>query len=893
MPAWLWRWVEGRLSAHLPPAQYATTLGDLMEDHARKRRAAGTVAAAWWLIRECRDVTNAYRTGRFPTSAESRFPRMPNLHLPETRLALRRIRRRPGAAVASIVTLATAFAAALATWVIIDSVLLTPIPAADDADRLLVVQERYTNRDGTPGRLGTHMLFSRLATLQASGVFADVTAIGRSTALVGDAARPVNKDIAFVPANFFYTLGVQLERGRGILPVDDRAGAPLVTVLTHKYWDAELDRNPDVLGKTISIGGTPATIVGIAPRSFHGVSLGDSPVLFVPVQTIYDVLGRMMDYLDRGAVDASPVSFFTMIGRLPAGRTGEQAQAALRTMTIDEGRTTFEALSMAEAALPAAARPDMGRFTRLLAATVGLLLLIGTLTVGLLVLIRSEARRDELAMCLALGASKARLVRGVLAESFCLSLGGLLLAVPLTIALLGAARTFELPGHVSIDWLAFTMDTRVVLLGLGVTVLATMVIGLVAGMVGVGGQIADVLRARSGATPRPSRRRTRQALIVAQVAVTMVLLVGTGLFARSVMAALRLNSTFAPAEVLTTNLSIRGFAYSAEQATRLFQHVRDGVAAYPAAGGVALRAAAGGMSGGGTVTFNGEPRKVPSMLAYVHIDEHYFSTIGLPLLSGRDFVASDTVDSELVGIVSESLGRFMAHGGDPIGMTIKETSRRRDQPFRDVRIIGVVPDLVTDVNVREPLAIYYTMRQKPGPTAPTLHVRSRLSHGVLAAEIRRLVDQVDSRVTPSAPVTLSEQMARQMAPQRFGAAVLGSLATVALILTLLGTFVIAETMAKAREREMGVRAALGASARHLGGLVVTETALLVGLGVAGGLGLTWLAASTVEALLYQTEPFDLPSLATATVGIFVLALLVSVRPALRAARVDVAALLRE
>lgn len=893
MPAWLWRWVEGRLSANLPPAQCATTLGDLMEDYSRKRSTAGTVAAAWRLIRECRDVTNAYRTGHFPTSAESRFPRMPNLHLPETRLALRRIRRQPGAAIASIVTLATAFAAALATWVIIDSVLLTPVPAAAHADRLLVVQERFRNQDGTPGRLSAHMTFSKLAPLRASGAFADVTAFGRMGALVGEAARPVSRDIAFIPANFFDALGIRLERGRGILPEDDRAGAPLVTVLSYKYWEADLGRDPEALGKTISIGGKPATIVGIAPRAFRGVNLAGTPVLFVPVQTVYDVQGRMMDYLDSGGSTGSPMSFFTMIGWLSAERTPDQTRAALGAITAYEGRATFETLSLAEAALPEAARPDMQQFTRLLAATVGLLLLIGTLTVGLLVLIRSEARREELAMCVALGASKARLVRGVLAESFCLSLGGLLLAVPLTIALLGAARTFELPGHVSIDWLAFTMDSRVVLLGLGVTVLATMVIGSVAGMVGVGGQIADVLRARSGATPRLSRRRTRQALIVAQVAVTMVLLVGTSLFARSVMAALRLNSTFAPAEVLTTNLSIRGFTYSAEQATRFFQHVRDGVAAYPAVDGVALRATAGGMSGGGTVTFNGEPREVPSMLAYVHIDEHYFSTIGLPLLRGRDFAAADTVDSELVGIVSQSLGRFMAQGGDPIGMTMKETSRRKDQPFRDVRIIGVVPDLVTDVNVLEPLAVYYTMRQKPGSTAPTLHVRSRLSHGVLAAEIRRLVDQIDSRVTPSTPVTLSEQMARQMEPQRFGAAVLGSLASVALILTLLGTFVIAETMARAREREMGVRAALGASARHLGGLVASETAMLVGLGVVGGLGLTWLAASTVEALLYQTEPFDLPSLATATVGILVLALLVSVRPALRAARVDVAALLRE
>jgi putative ABC transport system permease protein len=893
MAAWLWRWVEGRLHAHLPPAQCAATLGDLMEDYARKRTAAGSLAAAWWLIRECRDVSTVYRTGHYPSSHEHRGPRMPNLHLPETRLALRRIRRQPGAAIASIVTLATAFAAALATWVIIDSVLLSPVPAAAHADRLLVVQERRMNRDGTPGRLSGQLMYSRLAPLRASGAFTDVAAIGVFSALVGDPSRPISKSVAFVTPNFFDSLGIRL-RGRGIRPEDDSAGAPLVTVLTHRYWNTELDGDPDVLGKTISIGGKSATIVGVAPQGFRGVNLTDTPALFVPVQTIHDVLGNIMDFLNTGVKGTSPVSFLTMIGRLPEGGTPQRSATALSAWPADPRRGRFELITLAEAALPDAARPNMERFTRLLASTVALLLLIGTLTVGLLVLIRSESRREELAMCVALGASKGRLVRGVLAESLCLSMGGLLLSIPLTIALLGAARTFELPGRVSVEFLAFSVDARIVALAIATGLGAAVVIGLIAGLVGVGGQVAGVLRARSGATPRLSRRRTRQGLIVAQVAVTMVLLVGTGLFARSVMAALQLNAAYAPSHVLTTSLNLRGFNYTPEQSARFFEQVRDELARHPAVERAALRASEGAMSPGGKVTFNGEPREMPSLLPYVSVDEHYFGTIGLPILRGRDFSRADTPDAELVGIVSESLGRLIANGGDPIGMTMTEGSRRLDQPKPfDVRIVGVVPDLVTDVNALEPLAIYYTMRQKPGSGSRTLHLRSRQDHGVLAAEVRQLVERIDGRIAPSAPVTLADQIARQMAPQQFGAAVLGSLATVALILTLLGTFVIAETMAKAREREMGVRAALGASARHLGGLVVTETAVLVGLGIVGGLGLTWLAASTVEALLYQTEPFDLMSLSTAVAGVLVLALLVSVRPALRAARVDVAALLRE
>lgn len=215
---------------------------------------------------------------------------------------------------------------------------------------------------------------------------------------------------------------------------------------------------------------------------------------------------------------------------------------------------------------------------------------------------------------------------------------------------------------------------------------------------------------------------------------------------------------------------------------------------------------------------------MPSFLGYVHVDERYFDTVGLRILSGRDFSATDVEGAEPVGIVSESLARFIARGGNAVGMAITESSRRLARPGPDVvRIIGVVPDVVTNVNALEPLALYYTVRQKPGSESQGLHVRSRRPAADLAGDIRRVVKRIDGRVAPSESLTMRDLIARQMAPQQFGAAVLGALATVALLLTLLGTYVIAEAMAKARERELGVRAALGATARHLSGLIVGES----------------------------------------------------------------------
>ncbi len=890
MQSWLWRWVEWRLQQDLPPMQRLTTLGDLAEDFDAHLQASGRLRAELRLLRETRAVALAYRTRH--QQPHNRRPLVERLRLPETRLAIRRLAKQPAATLASVATLATAFAAALATWVLIDSVLLTPIQA-HRPDQLQVVGERYLNRDGTPGTLSTSHVFTAVDRVRSTGAFAEVAAIGLYGARIGDPSRLVAQEVAFITPNLFEVLGVRLATGPGFHAADDHEGAPLTAILSHRYWQTERGGAPDIVGQTIAINTGTATIVGVAPKGFRGIDLTSAPVLFLPVHTAYDVLGTDMDYLGFGR-SRSATSLFTFVGRLPDGRDAAQADTALRSLPALPRPTTLELLPLNVAALPEAARPNMHRFTRLLAATVCLLLLIGSLTVGLLVLVRSESRREELAMCLALGATKWRLVRGVLAESVVLSVCGLILAAPLTVALLSAARTFELPGRISVDLLRLHLDMPAILIGLTIAGLSTVIIGLVAGLVGVGGNIAELLRARTGATPRLSRRRTRQALVIAQVAVTMVLLVGTGLFARSVLAALSLNSAYGPENVVTTHLSLRGLPYAQADIDRFFTEVRDRLASGPTVVSAAFRADQAGMTRGGRVEFNGEEREVPSYLMYTVVDTHYFSTIGLPILHGRDFARTDTPTTPAVVIVSESLGRFVARGGDPLGMTVAEVFNRPGQPPATLRIIGVVPDVVTNVTVLEPLTLYYPMAQRaPASTSQTLYARTSMDAGLFAGELRRVVDQLDPRVAPTEAITLAERIARQMAPQRFGAAILGALALVALILTLLGTFVIAETMARARERELGVRAALGATARQLGGLIVHETVVLVGLGLAVGLGLTWLASSTVEALLYQVTPFDTPSLVIASAAMLVLALLVSARPALRATRVNVAALLRD
>jgi predicted permease len=809
----------------------------------------------------------------------------------ETSLALRRLRHRPATTLASVLTLAAAFAAALATWILIDGVLLTPLPV-QHPDQLFVVGARYQDRNGVPGPPSSTHLFPVLDKMRSTGAFARVTATGRMGFLVGDPNRKVSREVMFIDHDYFDVLGVKLAIGPGFRAEDDRAGAPLVTILSDRYWRSERNADRNVIGQQITIADQTATIVGVAPPGFRGLSLTDGAMLFVPAQTVYDIAGRAMDYLAMGLKGTSPMSWFTIVGRLESGRTGEQAAAILKALPVDRGRT-YDITPINTAAIPVAAQPNMQRFTRMLSATVALLLLIGSLTVGLLVLIRTEARREEFAMCLALGARRGQLVTGIIIESLLLTGAGLVASIPLTAALLSTAGTFELPGRISVGLLSSSVNVRLAGVAIAITLGSAVVIGLLASLVGISDNIADMLRARTGATPRLSRRRTRQSLVVAQVAVAVVLLVGTGLFARSLMAALRLNAGFDTSQLLVTEVSARGFGYDAERAERLFADLDQRVRVLPGVNATSTMTWAGGMGGGGTLRIDGQPRQFPSVVNFVRVDSRYFSTIGLRPIRGRDFSSDDHSSSELVGIVSESFGRQLANGGDPVGMTMTEPVNRVGRPAEVVRIVGVVPDVVTDVSILEPLTLYYSLAQRGPSTSRTFVTRTTADPVATGTAIRKIMSELDSRVSLPAIETMSDRIGRQMAPQRFGLSILGALATIALLLTLLGTYTIAETMARAREREMGVRAALGATGSQLGRLIVRETLWLVGLGLALGLGLTWLAAGTVRALLYQVEPLDTASLLSAAVLMLITALAVTARPVLRTARLNIATLLRD
>ena len=535
----------------------------------------------------------------------------------------------------------------------------------------------------------------------------------------------------------------------------------------------------------------------------------------------------------------------------------------------------------------------MRQFARLLAATVGLLLLIGCATVGMLLLVRTEARREEFAMCLALGASRFRLASGVALEGALLAVAGAVLALPVAWWVSRAISAFQFPGGVAIDPMELSLDFRALAVVASAAVFATLLITLAAGVFGFSADVGDALRSRAGATSRITRRRTRTVLVASQIAVALVLVAGAGLFARSLRAALSLNPGFETSRIVTVNVSLAQYEYTPARATAFFDDLRTRLTSNPAVRSVSFTASQGGF-GGAQFIIDGTPRPVSS-ISFTAIDHDYFATLGVGIFEGRGLSVNDTAQAPLVGIVSESFARFLADGDSAIGRRLTMPYRRPPAPAPVVEVVGVVPDVITSVTSLEPMVLYLPLAQSSMTDSMTKTMVLRASADADAGkrEVLSAFRQIDRSIPPGPMLTIDERLTRQMAPQQFGLVVLGALGIMAVLMTALGTYVLAESMAVMRIREMGIRAALGATAWQLSAIVLAETGRLVGLGLVVGSGIAWLGANTIRTLLFQVQPSDPATLTAVCVSILALALAVSLRPALRAARVDLGQVLRD
>lgn len=794
-------------------------------------------------------------------------------------LALRGLRRRPGFALAAILTLAVGIGANTAVYSIVQAVLQRPLPFRDP-ERLVLVWEWNKLRDRmrnvvNPGNY--------LEWRDRNTVFEQVAAFAPSAMNLSGEIEPERLRVGVVTANLFSTLGVAPSLGRGFLAEEAKAGSADVVVLGDGLWRRRFGGDPGVIGREILLDGRPHRVVGVMPSSFQ-VPPGSE--LWVRLTEEGPILRR-----GRGG------RFLVAVARLEAGVTVAQARANLEGIAaqlvaerpdFNTGWSVFVAPLHAD--LVREVRPAM----LVLFGAVLVLLLVACGNVANLLLVRGLARSREIAVRRALGAGAGRIAKQLLTESLVLAGAGgalgLLLAAWFKEALLAVV-----PAEIR-TLFAFRLDPGALAFALGLCVLSTLVFGLAPIIHATGPERFQALHEGSaGAGASRKRRRFANAVVAAEVALSIVLLVGASLLLRSFRRLAEEPKGFDPRGVLSLDLSLSGPRYADEGAVaRFYEQLIPRIAALPgvaAAGGMSWRPLSVGMATRFEVPDRPAPIPGHEPVADVRIvTPGLFRTLGIRLVAGRDFDERDTAGRPTVVVVNEALAREFWPGDSPLGRRIRMQMAGRTL---DAEIVGTVADVrLVGLEMAPRSQLYWPFAQAP-VTALSVLARTAGDPAQLAQPAKQAVASLDPGLPVADVMPLERVVGDALQQRRFTFGLLGSFALVAALLAGLGLFGVLSYSVRERRREWGIRLALGATRADVAGLVLRDGAHLVLLGGAAGLVAALALSGLLSRLLYQVSPRDPAAFLGVAVGVAFLALAAIALPAAQAARVAPAAALRE
>ncbi len=800
----------------------------------------------------------------------------------DVRYALRTLARTPAFTLAAVATLALGIGANSALFTVLQRALLARLPV-DEPDRLVQV---VTDR-GPDGINHNLSLPKAQALREGIAAFSGVAAHSAERLAAGFERGAEQVEGAVVSRGFFATFGVRLALGREFVAEEDTRGGPAVVVLSHALWRSRFGGREDVLGQTLTLNGQPFTIVGVAAAPFRGPVAGRSEALWIPVASV----GRVSDA--DFELSSPNASWLDVFARLAPGVTLEQARAAMALFDREQARAgrgrAAEHTRLIEASrgLTYAVNWLKGPLTFLF-ALVGLVLLLACTNVANLLIARAAGRRREVAIRLAVGAGRGRLVRQFMTESFLLAaVGG---AAALLVARWGADYLLAYESGTSggrLD-LATNLD-RVVI---GFTALLTLATGFAFGLLpALRASRPDVVPALKGAE-RPWQERLfglRGSLVVVQVAISMVLVAGASLFLRSLHEIGRVDIGFTPGPVLLASVNLEQAGYDRDRGMALQARLLERLGRVP---GVAVAGAAGvitpnpgGSNWGGTRIegYTPPPGEVTSFDVN-RVAPGYFEALGIRLMRGRAFGAGDVRGAPPAMIVNEAFARKYFAGRDPIGRHIYVGAAPNE---RAIEIVGIAPDgKYRELRETEQANVYFPLLQQYQPDI-TFAIRTRGEDaGALAGAVRAEIRAVDAALPVFDVRTLAEHVAIASAQDRMMTTLSSAFGAVALLLAGLGLFgVIAYAVAQ-RTREIGVRVALGASAADVVGMVVGRGAALAGAGLVIGLIAALPLGRLASGLLYGIAPADPLALAAAATLLVAAAGVASWLPARRAARID-------
>jgi predicted permease len=826
--------------------------------------------------------------------------------LSDVRFAFRWLSKAPGFTITAVASLAIGIGFNASVFAIVDALVFRPL-AVVEPDRLVDV---FTSGPvGTAmGRFGTSSYPDYLDFAAENGVFEGL--VGYTPMLaplnLGERSRLLLGEI--VTGNYFSVLGVGASIGRPLLPTDDRPGAPPVVMISHRYWLRELGGSANVVGQTLKLRGNVYSIVGVAPRDFNGMTPVLSPELWIPVSTSLpaEPLGMRDAVPSPGAtrLERRGDRWLFMRGRLKRGKTPDGARANLQVVAAglaaeypetDKNRDIV-VKPTADVRLHPSLDPAVVPVAVALMLVVGLVLLIACANVASMQLARASGRQREIGIRLAIGSTRARLVRQLLTESLVMSAMGAAGGVLMAWAVVKVVMSVSLPIAIPL-----VFDLRIDGRLLGFTTVAAVAAGVLAGLMPAlkasNANIVTDLRGEA-AVPRPAGHRwtLRDLLVAGQIAVTAVLLLVAMLLTRTLLASERATVGFSPQHIamLSTDATMAG--YDANASERFFSNALARVRAIPG-----VEAAALATRVPFSINFNRwdiwipdrhDAASRPDVVDITRVSPEYFDTLGVKIVAGRNFTEADRVDTERVAIVNETMARKFWPGESAVGKTFR--TRNAQGPV--FRIVGVSTDHKISTVGEPPLPFVQLPRAQQPIQYNFVMARTLGDAETLLMDMRRELLALEPNLVLVESQTMEAEVGSTLFPVRAGTLVAAGVSAVAVLLAAIGLYgVIAYSVAR-RTREIGIRMALGA--RPLGvlasvmsqGFKVTLAGLIIG--GAAAWTLVTVGSSAAANVLYGVRPGDPLSWFAAGATLVVVATLANLIPAWRAARVQPSEALR-
>lgn len=800
----------------------------------------------------------------------------------EFRQVARQLIRTPLFTAGAVLLLAVGIGANTAVFTLVDALLFRPPPFTRPEEVVNVYQD---SDDGAPGTNS----FPAFRELAVSEAFVAVAATSAGTASWERQEGPVDVAIEFATSGYLEVLGLSPVLGRWFAPEEDVPGAGLVAVVSEPAWRTRLGSDPDVVGRTIRLNGQAVTIVGVGPRGLSGTYAPLVTDFWLSISTTPVGGPFRVANLER-----NQDHWYEVRARLAPGVTVEQAQVAMNGVAksleetwpeLDRGRG-ITVLRSADVRLTPGDDGRLRSAATLLGAIVLTLLLLASANLANLLLARAIGRTGEVAVRRALGASLASVVRLMMLESLLLAAAGGALGLVLGRWALSVLSSLPLPPLST--GMELPLDLRTVAFAVGLMALTGIAAGLAPALGSARQELALVLRDDRRAAPTGRGTvRFRNILVAVQVAGSLVLVLGAGLFARSLAALQDVGTGLAADRVAWVRTSFAQAGLQGPETAVMLDEILGRIAGLPGVTGVAaasrLPAEPGATS---TMVIDGytPPSGMDAVeLAFTQVTPAYFETLGLPLISGRAFTASDADAAQGVVIVNESAARLFWGGADPLGRRLRSQGAPPDR-FRTA--VGVVGDAPVNSlgDIGRPLA--YVPMPRTGVFSAVLLARAESAPGTLLAPVRREVQAVRSTLPVLAQGTLESWLHAAAAGPRFAARLMGGVSILAMVLAGLGTYAVVAFGVARRSAELGIRMALGAGRGQVVRMVIGETVGTVVAGLAVGLALAYVVAPRLEPVLFGVRPLDPPTLAGAALLLLGVAGLAAWLPARRAARAD-------